>query len=98
MRLYFSVLALVVVAAAQAETVNPGFFPDGARGPQMHNVANRDPTAQQMRSAQWRIELAALRREAIEQQERDGGTLTNEHRASLQAKLDRINARWVASR
>jgi len=40
----------------------------------------------------WRLQVLDLRREALEMQERDGGTLTPEHRAMLQAKLDRINA------
>jgi len=39
-----------------------------------------------------KIQLIALRREALELREKDGGTLTPEHYAMLQAKLDRINA------
>lgn len=39
--------------------------------------------------------LAALRTEALEVQAIDGGTLTPEHRAQLQVKLDRIQLRYA---
>ena len=39
--------------------------------------------------------LAALRAEALEMQASDGGTLTPEHHAQLQAKLDRIQLRYA---
>lgn len=39
--------------------------------------------------------LAALRTEALEVQAVDGGTLTPEHRAQLQVKLDRIQLRYA---
>lgn len=39
--------------------------------------------------------LAALRTEALEMQAIDGGTLTPEHRAQLQVKLDRIQLRYA---
>lgn len=39
-----------------------------------------------------KIRLLKLQREGLELQRQDGGTLTPEHHAMLQAKLDRINA------
>ncbi len=39
-------------------------------------------------------DLEALRRDGLAQQAIDGGTLTPEHRAELQARLDRINAAY----
>ena len=42
----------------------------------------------------WRIRMASLQREGRELQQRDGGTLTPEHRAMLQARLDDINAQY----
>jgi len=39
--------------------------------------------------------LAALRTEALEMQAIDGGTLTPEHHAQLQARLDRIQLRYA---
>jgi len=45
-----------------------------------------------------RNRLIALRTEALAQQARDGGTLTADHKAQLQQKLDRIQLRFAEMR
>jgi len=45
-----------------------------------------------------RTRLAALRTEALKLQAIDGGTLTPEHHAQLQTKLDRIQLRYAEMR
>lgn len=45
-----------------------------------------------------RDRLAALRKDALDQQARDGGTLTIEHRAELQRRLDAIEVRYAELR
>ncbi|MEG8041245.1 hypothetical protein QP166_18600 [Sphingomonas sp. LR60] len=42
-----------------------------------------------------RQELLALRKVASRQQQRDGGTLSADSRASIQSRLDAINARYA---
>jgi 4-aminobutyrate aminotransferase-like enzyme len=42
-------------------------------------------------------DMDVLRRDGLAQQVRDGGTLTPEHRAELQARLDEINAAYRKS-
>jgi hypothetical protein len=46
----------------------------------------------------YRARMLALRTDALEQQARDGGTLTPEHRATLQTRLDRIQLRFAEMR
>lgn len=43
----------------------------------------------------YRQDLLALRKVALLQQRRDGGTLSPDSRASIQTRLDRINARYA---
>lgn len=43
----------------------------------------------------YRRALTALRTDALRQQQRDGGTLSADSRATIQARLERINARYV---
>lgn len=45
-----------------------------------------------------RDRLLALRKEALDQQTRDGGTLTADHYAELQRKLDTIQLRFAEDR
>lgn len=43
----------------------------------------------------YRQELLALRKVALLQRQRDGGTLSPDSRASIQTRLDRINVRYA---
>jgi hypothetical protein len=43
----------------------------------------------------YRQDLLALRKVALLQQQRDGGTLSTDSRASIQTRLDAINARYA---
>ncbi len=67
-------------------SIDPAYAPQDAE--------NSHYDAAQARQKTYLLELQKLRREGLELQKQDGGTLTNEHRALLQAKLDRINAAW----
>ena len=73
----------------------PAMYPNGIQGgltAQDIPRVNSLPTAQYLRHQRQRNALYALGRDAAALQQQDGGTLTPEHRAMLQAKLDRINA------
>ncbi|WOF44829.1 hypothetical protein KNJ79_08060 [Sphingopyxis indica] len=54
-------------------------------------MAPKKANAEQINQT-YRNKLQALRGEVIETQARDGGMLTEAHRAELQDKLDRIHA------
>jgi hypothetical protein len=103
MRLRFLVLslALTTASALAVQPVTSAMYPTGIQGgstaqeiPRVRDL----PTAQQMRNARQQIALNALRRDAATLQQQDGGTLTNEHRAMLQARLNQINAMQSTAR
>lgn len=85
----FAAAAALMFCAAQAQSADPAHY--GTFG--TSGIAPGDkPPVKASNGEVWRIRVLALRREALDLQQRDGGTLTPEHRAMLQAKLDRINA------
>lgn len=89
------VLALPA-GAAPVQTVGPPMVPSvaqyqtyiapGIATPQL------PPSRAGMQAQLWRVRILKLRNEGLALQNEDGGQLTPEHRAMLQAKLDRINA------
>ena len=53
---------------------------------------SEEERARTKRQAELHDKLLALREEGLKLRDADGGTLTAEHRAYLQAKLDALNA------
>jgi hypothetical protein len=94
-------LGLTTASALAMQPATSAMYPNGIQGgstardiPRIRDL----PTAQQMRNTRQQIALNALRREAAALQQQDGGTLTNEHRAMLQARLYQINAMQSSAR
>lgn len=85
MTLAITAMALLLPAAATQPTpASPAVTRYGAE-PQS---AKSWSTPEQLRL----LRIISLRREALVLRDKDGGTLSPEHYAMLQAKLDRINA------
>ncbi len=97
-----SVLPLLVCSAAQAANQSPTFaaIPHTPNSTQMALPYSEPPRdvykgeGAQLRHSIYLTALQKLRREGLALQKQDGGALTDEHRASLQAKLDHLNATW----
>lgn len=76
--LSFSLSALIASTGAMAGPVSIG------AGGAVHLLPGQI-------QAGYRQNLDLLRHDALDQQQRDGGTLTAEHRATVERRLDRIN-------
>lgn len=89
MILLTSVLLVGVPAAAQAPAVN--------NYPASQSAYNPTTTSNVTQSAtnKWRQSLVTIRADAVRQRTADGGTLTLEHRATLQQRIDAANRRYA---
>ena len=93
MKIRSILLAAALVSAAgvaPAQSNNPQATPNASlnRGGTVH--ANFVEAA----NVRFTRDMEALRKDALAQQALDGGVLTPEHRAQLQARLDQINAAY----
>ncbi|MEH3121819.1 MAG: hypothetical protein PGN16_07535 [Sphingomonas phyllosphaerae] len=72
------------------------FFPTTAQAGPVYSAAGTVVRALPDQIAfTYRQDLLALRKVALLQQQRDGGTLSADSRASIQTRLDAINARYA---
>ena len=95
----FVVVALsagVTMSSAWADSQQAASAPSSLPPMQAYGIYGMDPGVSHASHPSLanlkQVQLLSLRREALELREKDGGTLTPEHYAMLQAKLDRINA------
>jgi hypothetical protein len=84
-------LASAVPAFAVGMTTMP-VMPTTRPAQLMPDNTSEEERARTKRQAELRDKLLALREEGLKLRDSDGGTLTAEHRAYLQAKLDDLNA------
>lgn len=90
---------LLFAAAAGQATDQPPEFGIDAPTPNMWQGIQYFPTLYtQGDDRAFRRRMLAFREEALQQQALDGGTLTAEHRAELQRKLNRIHFRYAERR
>lgn len=85
MTLAITAMALLLPAAATQPTPASPAVALYWAGPQSAKASSTPAQLRQLR-------ILSLRREALALRDQDGGTLSPEHYAMLQAKLDRINA------
>lgn len=78
--------AALIVPPAAAYAQAQDFLPNA---PYMGHVIPRNAT---LADRQFLDQLKTFREEGLALRRADGGTLTPEHRAQLQARLDRLNA------
>lgn len=90
---------VLCAAAAAADTPSlPKYGVDALRPNAWNGVIYAPTPVTASADEARRNRLIALRQEAMDQQARDGGTLTAEHRAYLQQKLDSIQLRYAEIR
>jgi hypothetical protein len=89
---YALVAALLMFSAAPALSMdNMASLGKGPGLPTFQpNHSYRDTSADTRKNQRIRYELIALRDEGLKLRDADGGSLTDEHRAYLQGKLDAI--------
>ena len=88
-------ILLAAAVASNASTVLPNQGVDAPRPTTAIGILYMPTPLTVSADATHRIRLAALRTEALELQAIDGGTLTPDHHAQLQVKLDRIQLRYA---
>jgi hypothetical protein len=93
------VIAAILVAlrspAVAGSMIGPSMSSPPPTAPQAQLHGDQMSQAERERAkrqAELHDKLLALRDEGLKLREADGGTLTTEHRAYLQAKLDALNA------
>ncbi len=91
-------ILLAVAAASNAPTVLPNRGVDAPPPNTAIGILYMPTPLTVSADTTHRTRLAALRTEALELQAIDGGTLTPEHHAQLQVKLDRIQLRYAEMR
>ncbi|MCJ8158016.1 hypothetical protein [Sphingomonas sp. LaA6.9] len=79
----------VLLAAIMISTAGTGLAQERLLSSPAYVAPIRTP--REIANRQFAARMEALRQEAVRQQQADGGTLTPEHRAQLQAKLDRLH-------
>ena len=90
-----AMLAALSSPAAAGSMIGPSMSSPPPTAPQAQLRTDQMSQAERehaKRQAELRGKLLALRDEGLKLREADGGTLTAEHRAYLQAKLDALNA------
>jgi len=89
----FSAAILSAAGVASAQSNNPMATYDFDRGGH-GTVATSSGASREAANVRFMRDMETLRKDGLAQQAQDGGTLTPEHRAELQARLDRINATY----
>jgi len=90
-----AILVVLSSPAAAGSMLGPSMSSPPPTAPQAQLHGDRMSQAERehaKRQAELRDKLLALRDEGLKLREADGGSLTAEHRAYLQAKLDALNA------
>ncbi len=95
------VLPILVCAAGHAANYSPsaassnqGYSQPSYESQHFTLPMGHTTSPAEARQRTYWLELTKLRNKGLKIRKQDGGTLTGEHRALLQAKLDRINASW----
>jgi hypothetical protein len=91
----FAAIFVSAAGVSSAQSNNAMATYDFNRGG-LGTVATSYGAARGAANLRFMRDMEALRKEGLAQQALDGGTLTPEHRAELQARLDRINAVYQA--
>jgi hypothetical protein len=91
-------LAAAATVASNAPTALPDRGVDAPRPNASDGIIYMPTPLTVSADTTHRTRLAALRTEALKLQAIDGGTLTPEHHAQLQTKLDRIQLRYAEMR
>jgi hypothetical protein len=92
-RLLLTGLMVAAVAPAAAQPMST-MAPRMDSGPNAGAVASGMPTAREHAFARLRATLLELRRQGLALRAADGGTLTPEHLAFIQARLDAAQAAY----
>lgn len=93
-----SLIALLAVAAATTASGPPQRGVDTTHPNSWEGVVYAPTPFTVSADKTFHDRMVALRSDAIAQQASDGGTLTPEHRAQLQNRLDRIRLRYAEVR